>query len=180
MPKPSLWRLETTCPIQEPWVPPTHWQSWGAWPEQFLQYPLGDDTVGALRPPRHPLCPSPSGDETSSITSDTLLQSLCPKMLVTCGPKGNAGPGNYFHPFPQFLTHTEPDRNDPSSINWKGFLGLACYANMYVTKIPSRGLCEGCLNPVKRQWNNLKRKECKIKYNAKKIISGDCSSQDFL
>lgn len=30
-----------------------------------LWYPLGRNTVGVLQPPRHPPCPSSSGDETS-------------------------------------------------------------------------------------------------------------------
>lgn len=105
-------------------------------------------------PFRHPGTPFallPLGMKQSASPMTPTYGHFALRLLVTCEPKGNMGPGNNFYPFPQFPTHQELDQNDPSSINWKGFLVLFCYANRYVTKIPSRGLCEGCLNPVKRQ-----------------------------
>lgn len=40
----------------------------------------------------------------------------------------------------------------------------------YITKIPVRGLGEGCLNPVKRQQSNLEEKEHKVECNGKKLF----------
>lgn len=176
MPKPSLWKLKTTRPIQEqrePQVSPPHSPDWctrraGEHDQSIFCGTLSETTLWVpFSHPGTPFALLPPGMKPAASPMTPTYGHSALRLLMTCEPKGDTGPGNYFYPFPHFPIYTKPDQNNPSSISWQGFLVLVRYASMYVTKIPSRGLREGCLNPVKRQQNNLKGKEYKIKCNAK-------------
>lgn len=112
MPKPNLWRLGTTCPIQQQWepqMPPAHSpdRCTGRVGEHdqsiFCSTPLGwhcgCPSATEAHSPLLLLEMKPAASPMTSTYSNSAL-----KLLMTCEPKGYMGPGNYFYPFSPILS----------------------------------------------------------------------------
>lgn len=156
MPKPSLQRLKTMCPVQEQREsmgtsntysacsgPMHHWHS-----HSTSWCPLWDSSASAFQPPRHPIALLSPGIKLATLLMTPTCSKSALRLHVSC----------------------EPNHGDSSAKNLEGLLVLVGNANTYITKIIVRRLGEDCLNPVKRQQSNLEEKEHKIECSGKKLF----------